>query len=217
MFHDISAFFLFSLVCSVPFIGISTARPNVDSSDGIPQFSQPVRTQGVRTPRSHGRNTRALPARVGTSSFQKRMDPSSNLGIITLKRLKFQSLGMILPVTTAARVLEDFYSSIALKAAGDWQALPRRYDINIQEGHFSLTLASIGDAIPWDFVKALANQLWECAALGIAELFDLVYMNDAGNVAVSISLRLLDGEGSSSDSNTNFREGSVPSVGSPYD
>ena len=59
----------------------------------------------------------------------------------------------------------------------------------------------------------MADKLWECACLGLTDLFDAVFMDDDGQVGVSISLRLSDG--SSSSSGTDFREGSVPSVTSP--
>lgn len=71
---------------------------------------------------------------------------------------------------------------------------------------------SIGDTIPWSFVKQIADRLWECAALGMTDLFDVAYIDDVGEIAVSVSLRLAD---SSSSSGTEFREGSVPSVTSP--
>ena len=72
----------------------------------------------------------------------------------------------------------------------------------------------MGDSIPWEFVKKIADKLWECACMGKSDLFDVIYVDDAGQILVSISLRLADG-GSSSDSGTEFREGSVPSVTSP--
>ena len=73
----------------------------------------------------------------------------------------------------------------------------------------------MGDPIPWDFVKTLADRLWHCASLGFTNLFDAIYMDDLGQVAVSISLRLTDGSSSSSDTEFQLREGSVPSVTSP--
>lgn len=78
-----------------------------------------------------------------------------------------------------------------------------------------MSFSSIGDAIPWPFVKGIAERLWECACLGMADLFDVIYIDEAGQVIVNISLRLADSSGSSSGSGTEFREGSVPSVTSP--
>ena len=75
--------------------------------------------------------------------------------------------------------------------------------------------SSTGDSIPWDFVKTLAERLWRCASLGFTDTFDAIYMDDLGQVAVSVSLRLTDGSSSSSDSDFQLREGSVPSVTSP--
>ena len=73
--------------------------------------------------------------------------------------------------------------------------------------------SSMGDSIPWDVVKMLAERLWYCASLGFTNLFDAVYMDDLGQVALSLSLRLTDASSSSSDTEFQLREGSVPSVG----
>ena len=142
------------------------------------------------------------------------MDPRlPSSGMIKMKMITFTRVGLLTPVAAAARALEDFYSSIAIKAAGVWQAEPQTDNFSIEEGSLRLTFSCIGDTIPWNFVKAMADKLWECACLGLTDLFDAVFMDDDGQVGVSISLRLSDG--SSSSSGTDFREGSVPSVTSP--
>ena len=127
--------------------------------------------------------------------------------------LAFTTTGLIAPIASAARALEEFYSSIAINAAGPWQANPRSKSFSIQQGSFQLALRSTGDAIPWDFVKTIAERLWECACLGMTDLFEAMYMDDAGQVAVTVALRLADDGSSSSD--TFYREGSVETVTSP--
>lgn len=127
--------------------------------------------------------------------------------------MSFTTVSLLMPVATAARALEAFYSAIAIKAAGLWAAEPQLENFSIQEGEFRLTFSSIGDSIPWTLVKEIAERLWQCACLGMAQLFDVMYMDDAGSVAVSISLRLVDD--SSSSSGSQYREGSVPSITSP--
>ena len=129
--------------------------------------------------------------------------------------LTYTTVGLITPVTSAAKALEEFYSSIAIKAGGAWQTQPQTDNFSIDEGNFRLAFSCMGDTIPWDFVKTIAERLWESACLGLANLFDVIYMDDSGRIAVSVSLRLA--EGGSSSSGTDYREGSVPSVTSPYD
>ncbi|KAL8647143.1 MAG: hypothetical protein Q9210_005734, partial [Variospora velana] len=52
-------------------------------------------------------------------------------------------------------------------------------------------MQSWGDTIPWDFVFAMANRLWMCAAQGLPYLFDLAYSSPDGKILVSITLRLV--------------------------
>ena len=83
-----------------------------------------------------------------------------------------------------------------------------------------LEFKCIGDSIPWSFVKEMADRLWEIACLGATDLFEAVYQDGAGKIAVAVSLKLLEGDSSSasvdSEFSASYREGSVPSVGSPY-
>ena len=134
-----------------------------------------------------------------------------------MKMFKYTALGSILPIVSAARALEEFYSSIVERAAGPWQLVPQTEFFSIQEGNFSLMFASMGDTIPWDFVKDLAEKLLLSARLGMANMFDVLYMDDTGQIAVNIALRLVDESGSFSSSGSDYREGSVPSVVSPSD
>lgn len=205
--------FLFSLTCLLA--PPSTARPAVEPPSGSMSAPKPPQSlQGLWTPDSHGRNTRAFYSTNRATLIEKRTPPTFSYSIIQMKMMTFTTIGYITPIASAARALEDFYSSIAIKAGGVWAANPRLEHFSIQEGNFELSFESIGDAIPWPFVKRMAEKLWESACLGMAQLFDVVYADDAGQVLVSISLRLTDG-GSSSGSDTQYREGSVPSITSP--
>ncbi|KAI4123293.1 MAG: hypothetical protein LQ338_005342 [Usnochroma carphineum] len=85
---------------------------------------------------------------------------------------------------------EKFYQELAIAAANEWASRPRLQGFTYEEGGFRLAMQSWGDTIPWDFVQALANRLWECAALGMPYLFDLAYMSPDGRILVSIMLRL---------------------------
>ena len=182
---------------------------------------KPARVQGLWPSRSHGRNIRALSsvrASVGASLLAERTPPGSTNQIIKMRMFAFTHFCYVTPVADAALALKEFYSSIALKAGGVWQAQPQSTRLTIKEGAFQLSFSSAGDTIPWAFVRETAERLWKCACLGMAELFDATFIDDASQVAVSIAVRLV-GEGSSpgsgSGSGTDYREGSVPSVTSP--
>lgn len=212
-FLDALHLFLFSLTCLIPLVAHSTARPTIVPTSGFFPTPKTPQLQGVWNPRSPTRNTRMLSPRVEANVFEKRTPPGfTSPAVVKMKMITYQTVGMITPIASAAKALEDFYSSIAVKAAGAWEAEPTTDNFAIEEGGFRLAFTSMGDTIPWSFVKTFADRLWESACLGLTSLFDVMYMDDAGQVAVSISLRLI--EGSSSDS-TEYREGSVPSVTSP--
>lgn len=216
-FHNILALLLFSLVCLLPILTVSTARSTTGPPADYFPIPKPRNLQGAWIPRSHGREASALSSRFSTDSLRQRTPPGFTPTVVRMRMIKFTRAGLITPVVTAAKALEDFYSSIAIRAAGVWQTEPQSDSLSIEDGPFRLTFASIGDTIPWDVVKNMADRLWHCAALGFSDLFDAIYMDDTGQVAVSISLRLTDGSSSSSDTGSQFREGSVPSVISPSD
>ena len=161
-----------------------------------------------------------LSPRVEAHVHRKRTPPgSTSPSVFRLKLITYQTLGLITPIAGAARALEEFYSSIAVKAAGVWQGEPRQYEFAILQGDFRLSFKSLGDAIPWSFVQEMAERGWECASRGLTDVFEVIYMDEAAQIAVSVSLGLVDGSstgsGSGSGSGSDYREGSVPSVTSP--
>ncbi|KAI4095801.1 MAG: hypothetical protein Q9206_007315 [Seirophora lacunosa] len=105
---------------------------------------------------------------------------------------------------------EEFYQGIAAAAQNEWASQPRLPGFMYSEGGFALAMQSWGDTIPWDFVFAMANRLWMCAAQGLPYLFDLAYASPDGKILVSITLRLA-AEAVSSLVNSNGL-GSVPSI-----
>lgn len=187
-------------------------------------FLQRQTHPGRHGPAPYGpvRSLTIYPQSVSFNSLHKRMMPGFT-PTITLKRVYFHTLTAMVPVTAPARFLEDFFSSIAIKAdpiTGEWGSqLPQRDQFDIIEGGFRLRFSAIGDTIPWSFVKHVAERMWECAVLGVAGLFDTVYTNEAAKIGVQISLTLLDessvASGSGSGSGTGYREGSWDSITSP--
>ena len=120
------------------------------------------------------------------------------------------------PITQAAKLLEGFFSSIAINAdpnGGKWSTLPQESVFAIQEGRFGLAFDFIGDTIPWSFVKEFADRMGEAALLGFPHLFETVFRNAAGTIAVKITLSLIE-DSAGSNSPHDWREGNVPSMNS---
>lgn len=130
-----------------------------------------------------------------------------------MHKVGFTRFSLIVPIKLAAKALEEFYVEIAVKATTVWATLPQRPELNLQQGNFRLNFQCIGDTIPWNFVKEMADLLWECACREFTDLFEVIYMNRMQTIAVKVWLEIV--ERSSGDSNSGVREGSVPSITSP--
>ena len=216
--HKISALLFLSVICFLSLIGVSTPRPTVEPPPSQLQWiPQPRELQGLWTPHSHGRDTRAPSLRVVASLSEKRMIPNHNHPLVAMKMVAFQSLGIIYPILNAAKFLEDFYSGIAIKASTVWKTEPRRNYLTIDQGPFRLTISSMGGTISWQWLQTISDELWETAALGMAQFFHAYYADDGRTFGIAISLKFIDGAESSSGysvGSSDWREGSVPSVGS---
>lgn len=158
---------------------------------------------------------------------------------------RYRTSGAISHANVLVLDREEFYSAIGSAAKNEWASQPRLPGFTYSEGGFTLAMKCWGDTIPWNFVFAMANRLWMCAAQGMPYLFDLAYASPDGKILVSITLRLaaeaiasvVDSNGVvSSDGSTQtwaydlnglpgdslsggeWREGSVPSVntGDPF-
>ena len=86
----------------------------------------------------------------------------------------------------------------------------------------------MGDTIPWEFVQEMAVRGCELAQKGFTDTYQIMYQNFDGSILVSVSLKVFDlalagpesGSGVGSSSQTaagDWREGSVPSVGTGAD
>lgn len=125
------------------------------------------------------------------------------------------------------RSRESFFQQLVFNVQNLWSGQPRHETIQYDNHGFRLTITAMGDTIPWEFVQHTAFNGLELAARGFTELFDIMYANADGNILVAVSLRLLEhtlpsGSGESSqtggaDPGRDWREGSVPSVGTGAD
>lgn len=148
------------------------------------------------------------------------------LQTIKMKQLHFKQLGIAILSTSSdfteairetTRKLENFYMDIAYKAQDEWPQQPQVQSFDVNQGEVRLSFYCKGDTIPWAFVKNIAERLWESAALGLADLFEVIYSDDTGTVSVMIVLDVINRSSDGSTSGSGLREGSVPSITSPKD
>ena len=196
---------LIFLLCNV------TARPGIRHIDYGALYG---RFHGGTILGDDSRNlANALSGAVHTPS--KRMMPGITPTVkrTSLHMFHFESIRPIVPISKAARFLEEFYAHVALSAGGVWSQLPRKYAFSIREGNFELLFNSLGDSIPWDVVKDIAERLWESAVMGMTDLFEVAFADSTGQIGLKVSMMIVDA--SLSSSGDDFREGSVPSVNGP--
>ena len=195
---------LICLLCDV------TARPGIRHIDYGALYG---RSYDDTTPGDHSRNL-ATSMSAAAHIPSKRMMPGLTPMVKTrLNMLNFESIRPIVPVHKASKFLEEFYAQIALAAGGVWSQRPRKYAFAIREGNFELSFRSLGDSIPWEVVKDLAERMWECAVMGLTDLFEVVYTDADGQIGLKVTMTIIDA--SLSSEGDDFREGSVPSVTGP--
>ncbi|KAL8912565.1 MAG: hypothetical protein Q9171_002429 [Xanthocarpia ochracea] len=144
----------------------------------------------------------------------------------------FRAIATVVPAKEAAAALEDFFMDIYQAIAEKWSHEPRRHAISYSGRGFTLAVTASGDTIPWESLAQLTLNAWNFAARGFTDLFDIMYASGDGKILVSVSLRMIGqavgpgtGSGESSQTGldgtewggTDWREGSVPSVGSGAD
>ena len=215
--YHVLALLLYPLICLPLLATLSTANPIVQPPSPLFQISQSPSLQNTRNPRRPGRTDLPLSG-VKPDLLEKRVPPVPLFNDPHPARLNlfhFQKIGLLTPVVSAAKAMEGFYHSVAAKAAGEWQATPTLAQVIIQEGKLQLSFLCTGDTIPWNFVKNTAMRLYEAATLGFTDLFEAIYMDEAGTVVVSVAVKITDALSSSGGSTSDYREGSVPSVSFP--
>ncbi|KAL8682103.1 MAG: hypothetical protein Q9186_001808 [Xanthomendoza sp. 1 TL-2023] len=144
-----------------------------------------------------------------------------NQPIFGMQKVLFTVLGSLTPVPAAVRRMENLYIDVVQAALGEWSRTPRMPGFYYSDDVFALAMQCQGGVIPWEFVAEIADMLWESTVRGSTLLFSMLYSSPDRDVMVQISLTLMQaavgsggpGTGTSSG-DTNWREGSVPSVAS---
>ncbi|KAL8856724.1 MAG: hypothetical protein Q9178_006681 [Gyalolechia marmorata] len=144
----------------------------------------------------------------------------------------FRAIATVVPAKEAAAALEEFFMDIYRAISETWSQQPRRHAVSYSAKGFIFSVSATGDTIPWESLAQMTLNAWTFAARGFTDLFDIMYSNGDGKILVSVSLRMLEqavvpgtGSGESSQTGldgtdwggTDWREGSVPSVGSGAD
>ena len=196
------------------FINIGEARPSNTLTHGNVGTESVYQRLSPGTTQLKPITTLGDPQNTPEHDLRSRM-MQSDYSTTRVKLVHYAYLATMLPITQACSFLEEFFARIATKAGEEWATLPRRSSLAIEEGMFRLEFLSAGDTIPWEFIRTTANSLWESAVMGVTQLFEMAYMNDAGTIAVQVTLTVMDGSSGSSNSLT-WREGSVDSIASPH-
>lgn len=145
--------------------------------------------------------TQALTAITNSTSpsLQKRRPPFS---IQNLYLERTAHLSMLLPTTTAARLLADFYAEVHTRCITYWmQNLPPpQADLIIVWGGFQLSfVASDGasEGISWEFIRDFSAIMLRVTTRGYTGVYDQGWWNVAGTLGVYVGLRVGEVGGSS--------------------
>ena len=101
----------------------------------------------------------------------------------------FEPGDLLLPVHTAAEVLETFYTGIAIGANGDWATNTPRIWIRLTFGTIRLLMtATEGSTIPWSFVTDFALDMLKLTERGYTGLYTASFVNPTVGNAIWITL-----------------------------
>ncbi|KAL8799819.1 MAG: hypothetical protein Q9182_005614 [Xanthomendoza sp. 2 TL-2023] len=134
-----------------------------------------------------------------------------------MQKVLFKALASITPMPEVVHRLEELYINIIEACQDEWAKTPRMPGFYFSDDVFAFAMSCRGGVIPWEFVAEIADMLWESTARGSTVLFAMIYSSPNREVLINISLTLMQdetGSGTGGSTDTNWREGSVPSVGS---
>lgn len=112
-----------------------------------------------------------------------------------------QPTDVTLPFPLAARILEEFYTSILTDVNGQWLSQPPMASLRLELGKVLLYFNVVGGsttpnpAIPWSLVSRVAFKMLSATQLGWVGMYELIYQKGApgaGVEAVTVNLRLSD-------------------------
>lgn len=138
-------------------------------------------------------STYALTSTTQNPALQKRLPPFS---IHNLYLERTDHLSMLLPTTTAASLLADFYAEIYVRCIT--QCIPNlpppQADLMIQYGAFQLSFVAndgSSEGIPWEFIRDFSATMLRVTRRGYTGVYDQGWWNVAGTLGVYVGLRVL--------------------------
>ncbi|KAL8819493.1 MAG: hypothetical protein Q9223_002081 [Gallowayella weberi] len=119
------------------------------------------------------------------------LQSSSNVGGFDLRTKLFQNFGMIVPVRVAARYLEQFFETVALRIeTGYWaDSLPTNHRV-FHMWSFELSFISLHANIPWEFIQAYVLEMLDDFEKGFTGLYHEHLFGVIDGVAAGISVQL---------------------------
>lgn len=194
---------------------VSSARPGIRyidrsllyerSSHDITTSDDQLRSLAISHP---------VPAHLPSKRMMPGFSPSAKR-LLKMNMVHFEKIRTITPIDKASLFFSNFYANIAHEAANAWARLPRQEYLTLKEGNFILIFNAIGDTIPWEVVKELAERLWLCSQKGLTDMFNIYFTNEAGDIGLRVTLSLVDECLSSGSGDFCYRDGSVESVTGP--
>lgn len=142
----------------------------------------------TRTPINIGLETTSRTPANQPGSISKRVN-DFGLNPFGLDLYVFEPQDLLLPIEAAAKVLNAFYSSVALNALGSWASNNPRVWIKMTAGTLVLLMtAAEGNTIPWDFVAWFALQMLRYTERGYTGLYTAYFSNPTTGIGIWVSL-----------------------------
>ena len=166
--------------------------PYLDASFFLPKPYGASAQSGHRklagTPINIGLETASRTPANQPGSISKRMNDFGP-NAFGLDLYAFEPQDLLLPIEAAAKVLNGFYSTVAINALGSWASNTQRVWIKMTAGTLVLLMtAAEGNTIPWDFVAWFALQMLRYTERGYTGMYTAHFSNPKKGIGIWVSL-----------------------------
>ena len=178
---------LWVLIFFLPLLQLSLATPTL----GLRYHNTPAQIKTdksdliIRDPK--GRHHPDLPE---NSNVVERSVPTCPM--ISCEYIRRFPKAVIVPSIMAAESLTSFWTKIAIDAMeADIHKFWTSRHFTISAGMLKLTMACVGQAIPWDFVQDFASQQIQAVNMGLLDTFEVWYKQHGTGIMVYVSLTIV--------------------------
>ena len=106
-----------------------------------------------------------------------------------LTLMSFEPGELLIPLQTAAEVLQAFYTNIMIGSIGEWSRMTPRIWIKITLGTLQLLMtASEGTTVQWDFVASFALEMLRLTERGYTGMYAALFVDPTVGNHVGVSL-----------------------------